>query len=80
MNSGTISKRRYLYFVPRAHPGSFEIAPKDKNVQTKVGVSGFYEETLSFKPQIVNYRVAFPCRNSFCVCSGPKTDVCNGCL
>ena len=65
MNSGTSSKRRYLYFVPLAHPGTFEIPPKDKNVQTKVGVSGFYEEIPSCKPQI-------PCRNSFSVCVTQK--------
>ena len=65
------SKRRYLYFVPRAHAGTFKIAPKDKNVQTKVGVSGFYEEILSLKPQIVNHRVAVPCTKFLCVC-GPK--------
>ena len=32
-NSGTSSKKRYRYFVPTTHPGTCEIAPKDKNVQ-----------------------------------------------
>ena len=32
VNSGTSSKMRYRYFVPTAHPGTFEIAPEDENV------------------------------------------------
>ena len=35
VNSGTSWKRRYRYFVQMAHPGTFEIAPKDK----KIGVN-----------------------------------------
>ena len=32
VNMGTSSKRRYRYFVPKAHPGTLEIVPKDRNV------------------------------------------------
>ena len=42
VNIGTSSKTRYRYFVPTAHPGTFEIAPKDR--KTKVGLSCFYEK------------------------------------
>ena len=44
VNSGTSSKRRYQYYVPTEHPGTFEIPPKDKKVQIKVGLSDFYEK------------------------------------
>ena len=74
VNSGTSSKRthQYMYNVPKAHLGTFEIAPKEKNVLTKVGVSGFYEEILRIKQQMVNYRDAILCRNSFSVCVAQK--------
>ena len=32
VNSGRSSKKWYQYFVKTAHPGTFEIAPKDKKV------------------------------------------------
>ena len=32
INIGMSSKRRYQYFVPRAHPGAIRIVSKDKKV------------------------------------------------
>ena len=47
--------------VPTAHPGPFEIAPKDKNVlkkrKKKLGLSGFYVTIRSIKRPMV-YRDA----------------------
>ena len=50
VNSGTVTYIRIKVtewnelqkVVPMAHPGTFEIAPKDKNAQKGVGLSGFY--------------------------------------
>ena len=39
VSGGRSSAKRYQYFVTTAHPGTFEIAPKDKKVNTKLGVS-----------------------------------------
>ena len=69
---GTSSKRRYGYFVPKAHPGTLEIVPKDRNVLTKVGLSGNYDTIQSIKRKMVNYRDVVPCRNSFSVCVAQK--------
>ena len=43
--------------VSTAHPGTFEIAPKDKNAQKGVGLSGFYEDKIEAFSD-VNYRDA----------------------
>ena len=66
-NIGTSSKKRYQYFVPKAHQGTLEVASKDRNVLTKVGLSGNYETIQRIKRKMVNYHDAVPCRNSFSV-------------
>ena len=66
---------RYQYFVPKAHPGTLEVAPDDRNVKTKVGLSGNYETIQRIKRQMVNYCDVVLCRNSFSVCVWPKKSV-----
>ena len=62
VNIGTSPKRRYRYFVPTAHPGTLEIAPKS-----------FMKKNRSIKRKMVNYRDAVPCRNSFSVYAVQKS-------
>ena len=48
VSGGRSSEKRYQYFVTTAHPGTFEIAPKDKKVNTKLGLSDFYGKKLKY--------------------------------
>ena len=70
VNSGTRSKRRYRILLQQYIRELSRSLQKDKNVSTKVGVSNFYEKSI--KQHMVNYRDAFPCRNTFCFCVAQK--------
>ena len=63
-------QKEVSYFAPTVHPGTFEITPKGQKCINKSGVSNFYEKSI--KQHMVNYRDAFPCRNTFCVCVAQK--------